>query len=243
MERWIVVTGASGALAQALFVALRTAGWGVVAVSRQAAPADTDAGQVWIQGDVSDQSGAEAVFAELAQRNIVPEFLAHLAGSFLLAGLAQTSEEQYRQCLAANLDSAFFTLRAFVSARKKAGGGGAAVFVSSVVAGTGVAFHEAVAAAKGGLEALVLAAAATHARDHIRINAVRSGLMDSPAASHMLRNERSREMARKQYPLEELISPNDVAGALLFLLHAGQVTGQILAVDGGFSAIRPMVTQ
>ena len=133
--------------------------------------------------------------------------------------------------------------RNFVNIRRKAGGGGAAVFVSSVVADIGVAFHEAVAAAKGGLESLVLAAAATHARDQIRINAVRSGLMDSPAAAHILRNERARDLARQQYPLASLISPEEVAQALLYLLSAEQITGQILAVDGGFGAIRPLVTQ
>ncbi|MCE5360398.1 MAG: SDR family oxidoreductase, partial [Acidithiobacillus sp.] len=158
------------------------------------------------------------------------------------AGLAQTSEETYRQVLAANLDSAFFSLRAFVAARKRAGEGGAAVFVSSVVADIGVSFHEAVAAAKGGLESLVLAAAATHARDAIRVNAVRSGLMDSPAASHILRNDNARTLARKQYPLGQLIDPAAVAEALLFLLTAEQITGQILAVDGGFGAVRPLLT-
>ncbi|MBU2745063.1 SDR family oxidoreductase, partial [Acidithiobacillus caldus] len=154
------------------------------------------------------------------------------------------SEQQYRQCLSANLDSAFFTLRAFVAARRRVGGGGAAVFVSSVVAAIGVAFHEAVAAAKGGLEAMVRAAAATHARDGIRVNAVASGLMDSRAAAHLLRNPQSRELAARQYPLGGLIPAEQVARMLLTLVDPenGNITGQILPVDGGFTAIRPLVT-
>ncbi|WP_312261526.1 SDR family oxidoreductase [Candidatus Igneacidithiobacillus taiwanensis] len=242
MSKLIVMTGASGALAQALLRQVRERGWRVVAVSRQAPPENWPETDIWLQEDVSHQAGADAVFAALRQRELVPDYLAHLAGSFLLAGLAQTSEETYRQVLAANLDSAFFSLRAFVAARKRAGEGGAAVFVSSVVADIGVSFHEAVAAAKGGLESLVLAAAATHARDAIRVNAVRSGLMDSPAASHILRNDNARTLARKQYPLGQLIDPAAVAEALLFLLTAEQITGQILAVDGGFGAVRPLLT-
>lgn len=242
MEHSVMITGASGALAQEVMRQARARGWRIIAVSRQEMPADWDENEVWLQEDVSSSRGVETVFDELGNRGMVPDGLAHLAGSFLLAGLGQTSESQYRQCLAANLDSAFFTLRGFVAARRKAGGGGAAVFVSSVVAHIGVAFHEAVAAAKGGVEALVLAAAATHARDQIRVNAVRSGLMDSKAASHILRNDRARELARQQYPLGELIAPEEVSRSVLFLLEASQITGQILAVDGGFGAIRPLVT-
>lgn len=243
MERSLLVTGASGSLATELIRQARDDNWRVIAVSRKSRPEDWDREDLWLQADVSTAAGAEAVFAELVRQDLVPDALAHLAGSFLLAGLAQTSEAAYRQCLAANLDSAFFLLRNFVNIRRKAGGGGAAVFVSSVVADIGVAFHEAVAAAKGGLESLVLAAAATHARDQIRINAVRSGLMDSPAAAHILRNERARDLARQQYPLASLISTREVARAILYLLSAEQITGQILAVDGGFGAIRPLVTQ
>ncbi|WP_308389269.1 SDR family oxidoreductase [Acidithiobacillus sp. AMEEHan] len=236
----LVVTGASGALAQIFMPAARAAGWRVIAVSRREPPADSPAEDLWLQEDVSTMAGAEAVFARLGEAGVLPDALAHLSGMLLLAGLAQTSEEQYRACMAANLDSAFFMLRAFVKARRRGGGGGAAVFVSSVVADIGVSFHEAVAAAKGGLEALIMAAAATHARDQIHVNGVRSGLMDSPAAAHLLRNERAREMAKQQYPLGEIISPQEVASALLYLLGAEQITGQVLAVDAGFGAVRPL---
>ncbi|WP_291511425.1 SDR family oxidoreductase [Acidithiobacillus sp.] len=240
----LLITGASGALAQVCIPMAQAQGWEVLAVSRAVQPTTATMDTRWWRADVSQMDEVDGLFKALQGEDAVPDALLHLAGSFLLAGLGQTSELQYRQCLSANLDSAFFTLRAFVAARRRAGGGGAAVFVSSVVAEIGVAFHEAVAAAKGGLEAMVRAAAATHARDGIRINAVASGLMDSRAAAHLLRNPQSRELAAKQYPLGGLIPPEQVARMLLTLVDPdnGQITGQILPVDGGFTAIRPLVT-
>lgn len=76
--------------------------------------------------------------------------------------LHRTDEDTYRQTLAANLDSAFFTLRAYVQAALKAKRPGKVVLVSSVVARVGVSNHEAIAMAKGGIEALVRSAAATY---------------------------------------------------------------------------------
>jgi len=244
MKPWLIVTGASGSLAETFIRLALKSDWRILAVTRQKdLPAIFESSEITIiQADVSTMRGTGSVINFFKERDEVPEGLAHLAGSFLLAGLLQTSEEQYRACLAANLDSAFFMLKAFVTLRKKHDNGGSAVFVSSVVSESGVAFHEAVAAAKGGLESLVRASAATHARDGIRINAVRSGLMDTKAAAHLLRNEQSRKMAQKQYPLGELIQPDQVAKAILFLLEEAQITGQILSVDGGFNAIRPLVT-
>jgi NAD(P)-dependent dehydrogenase (short-subunit alcohol dehydrogenase family) len=89
--------------------------------------------------------------------------LAHCIGSVLVAPLYSTTLEQYRDCMAADLDSAFFTLLLGVRALRvrAAQRPGAAVFMSSAAARIGTPNHEVVAAAKGGLESLVRAAAAT----------------------------------------------------------------------------------
>jgi hypothetical protein len=70
----------------------------------------------------------------------------------LLSPLHRTTTDLYRACLTANLDSAFFTLGAFVEGLRQAREPGAAVLVSSVVARIGVANHEAIATAKAGVE-------------------------------------------------------------------------------------------
>jgi NAD(P)-dependent dehydrogenase (short-subunit alcohol dehydrogenase family) len=91
------------------------------------------------------------------------------------------AEADFDDCLRANLISAFHTLGGFVGALRSARRPGAAVLVSSAAAQIGTPNHEAVAAAKAGVEGLVRAAAASHAGAGIRVNAVAPGIMETPA--------------------------------------------------------------
>jgi NAD(P)-dependent dehydrogenase (short-subunit alcohol dehydrogenase family) len=130
-----------------------------------------------------------------------------------------------------------------VEALREARQPGAAVLVSSVVARIGVANHEAIAVAKAGVESLVRSAAATYAPSRIRINGVAPGIMDTPATAKIIGNEVSRGGAAKQYPLPGIGDPADLARLMAWLLsdQARWVTGQVWAMDGGFSSVRPLV--
>ena len=132
---------------------------------------------------------------------------------------------------------------ALINALEGRPGPGSAVFVSSVVARIGVANHEAIAAAKGGLEALVRSAAATYATRGLRFNVVAPGLTETPLTAGMLKHDAMREAAARQYPLGGVQSASDVASAITWLLSpdSSRITGQILPVDGGFTAVRPLV--
>ena len=123
------------------------------------------------------------------------------------------------------------------------GGPGAAVFASSVVARIGVANHEAIAAAKGGVEALVRSGAATHAARGLRINAFAPGMTDTPMTAGMLKMPAMREGAARQYPLGGVQTADQVADVMAWLLGQGaaRLTGQVIAVDGGFTTVRPLV--
>jgi NAD(P)-dependent dehydrogenase (short-subunit alcohol dehydrogenase family) len=106
-----------------------------------------------------------------------------------------------------------------------------------------VANHEAIAAAKGGVEALVRSAAATYAAQGLRINAVAPGMTETPMTASMLKLPAMRDGAARQYPLGGLQSAEQVADVMAWLLSAAssRVTGQVIAVDGGFTTIRPLV--
>jgi Dehydrogenases with different specificities (related to short-chain alcohol dehydrogenases) len=117
------------------------------------------------------------------------------------------------------------------------------VLVSSVVAQIGVANHEAIAAAKAGVEGLVRSAAATYAPIGLRVNAVAPGMTDTPLTAGMLKVAAMREGAGKQYPLGGVQTAEQIAEVMAFLLSesASRITGQCIAVDGGFTTIRPLV--
>jgi NAD(P)-dependent dehydrogenase (short-subunit alcohol dehydrogenase family) len=117
------------------------------------------------------------------------------------------------------------------------------VFASSVVARIGVANHETIAAAKGGVEALVRSAAATYAGQGLRINAVAPGMTDTPMTAGMLKLPAMREGAARQYPLGGVQTAEQIAGVMSWLLGDGaaRLTGQVIAVDGGSTTVRPLV--
>lgn len=242
MTSIVLITGASGGIGRALSGQLHAQGLRVAAVGRDAKRlADVEA-HAHIEADTTTPEGAQqAIAACQAMLGASPTGLAHCVGNTLIAPLHRTQAQAYREVMRVNLDSAFFMLQAWIAALQ--GGPGAAVFSSSVVARIGVANHEAIAAAKGGVEALVRSTAATYAAQGVRINAVAPGMTETPMTANMLKLPAMREGAARQYPLGGIQSAEQVADVMAFLLGEGaaRLTGQILAVDGGFTTVRPLV--
>ena len=237
-----LITGASGGIGRALARKLHAQGYRVAAVGRDADRlADVEAA-VCIAADTTTIEGAGQALAACQEAlGGAPTLLAHCVGSTLIAPLHRTRADAYREIMRVNLDSAVFMLQAWIGALQ--GGPGAAVFASSVVARIGVANHEAIAAAKGGVEALVRSAAATYAAQGLRINAVAPGMTETPMTAGMLKMPAMREGAAKQYPLGGVQTADQVADVMAWLLGEGSVrlTGQVIAVDGGFTTVRPLV--
>jgi len=242
MSHTILITGAAGGIGSALAAKLEGQGWQVARVSREAARLPEGPGS--IVADVSSEAGAAAAVAAASEWfGAPPHALAHCAGSTLLAPVARTSEAQYRAVLAANLDSAFFISKAWVAAKLGAKTPGTALFFSSVVAGIGVANHAAIAAAKAGVEALARSMAADHSAVGLRFNVIAPGLVRSPLTERMVSSEAATKGVAAQYPLGRFGELDDAVNAAAFLLgdDSGWINGQVLALDGGFQAVRPMV--
>jgi len=184
--------------------------------------------------DATDFSAVDAVFKK--HKGITAA--ANLAGSILLKPASSTSEADFETTIAQNLKSAFALVRAASGAMRSTGG--SVVLMSSCAASIGLANHEAIAAAKAGVEGLMRAAAATCAGSKIRFNAVAPGLTDTPMAERLTSNEASLKASIAMHPLGRIGKAEEIAAAIAFLLDPANdwITGQVLGVDGGLSRVK-----
>lgn len=240
-----LITGAAGGLGQALARHLAASGWSLVVVSRSRSRLSEAFGDahLQVQADCSLDAGARQMVDALRHHQVVPAAFAHCVGNIRLGALHRMAQADIDSALRANLVSAILSLQAYLTLLHEARQGGAAVLVSSAAAQVGTPNHEVISAAKAGVEGLVRGAAASHAGAGIRVNAVAPGIMDTPAAGHVIGSEPARAAAARQYPIPGIATPCDVVPLMAWLLSdaAARVTGQVWSVDGGFSAIRPLV--
>lgn len=241
----VLIAGLTGGIGSDLARRLHRSGWRVGGFARSAdrlAALETELpGLETAVADATDPAAVEAALADLTTRGGGQlDAYVHCVGSIILKAAHLTSIEEWRRTLDLNLNSAFYGLRAAVGPMQ-ARGAGAIVLLSSVAASTGLPGHEAIAAAKGGIEGLVRAAAASYASRNIRINAVAPGLVDTPLAAGLLGNPAARAFSEKMHPLGRVGTPANIASAIAYLLtpEADWVTGQVWGVDGGLGSVRP----
>ena len=200
--------------------------------------------------DLSDEAQANAAVAACqATFGRIDGLLAVAGGSGRRFGdgpLHTLTGEAWDQTLALNARSQALVMAAVLRAMIEqapdaAGSRGAAVLVSSVLATDpvpGLFATHAYAASKGAVNALMRTSAAYYAAHGIRVNGLAPALTDTPMAARAAADPATVAFARRKQPLANgLIDPMDVARAALFLLSddALRVTGQLLAVDGGWS--------
>jgi NAD(P)-dependent dehydrogenase (short-subunit alcohol dehydrogenase family) len=245
MNSVALITGAAGGLGRSLAAKLAVEGWQLVLVCREADRLREIYGDnhLQVEADCATAEGAKHIFETASAQGLLPRALAHCVGNIRLGALHRLTENEFQESLQANLISSFHTLGAFIGNLRQHNQPGSAVLVSSVAAQIGTPNHEAVAAAKAGVEGLARGAAATYAPYGVRVNVVAPGIMDSPATRAILGSEAARAAASRQYPLPGIGSTDELADLMSWLMseRSGRVTAQVWSLDGGFTGIRPLV--
>lgn len=191
------------------------------------------------QAEATDSEAVDHVF-ESAHTDVGPlGGYAHCIGSIVLKSAHQLSDDDWAETLRLNLDSAFYALRAGIKRMQKQQRG-SMVFVSTGAARAGVPAHEAIAAAKAGLEGLVRSAAASYASRGLRFNAVAPGMVETPLAAPILGSETGRKFSAAMHPLGRIGQPAEIASLMAWLLsdHAAWVSGETYSIDGGLAHLR-----
>lgn len=236
-----VVLGATGAVGSELAHRLHARGARLVLLARDAERLAAVAGPLGAATAVVDARDPAALRETLVEtcagRDVVG--VAHCIGSLLLKPASRTSVDEWREVIDTNLSSAFGVAMALPEILPR---GGCVVFCSSVAAELGLPNHEAIAAAKAGLQGLARALAATHARRSIRCHCVAPALVEAGMTKALLQRAGMREATGKQNPSGRIGTPADVARAIEFLLdpRSDWISGQVLGVDGGFGVLRTL---
>jgi NAD(P)-dependent dehydrogenase (short-subunit alcohol dehydrogenase family) len=239
-----VIMGATGGIGSELSRTLAAKGAKLLLAGRQKEKVESLAGELGAQAYVFDATRVEEVERSIAAA--VKGFgrvdgIANCVGSLLLKAAHSTSEEEWMSVLHTNLTSSFAAVRAAGKHMRKAGG--SVALVSTAAARHGLANHEAIAAAKGGVIGLVLSAAATYARYGIRFNCVAPGLVRTPMTAGITGNEMAVKASSAMHALGKIGEPEHIASGLAWLLDPVQnwVTGQVLGIDGGLSSVMPRI--
>lgn len=245
-DKYMLITGAAGGIGRATVAIFSQKGWRVIGVDRASFGEGFPENGHFIQADISEASQLEDIFAQAKAFTDSLDALVNNAAYQIAKPLLQTSVEEWDAVMASNLRSVFLSAKlAYPLLQNR--GGGAVVNVSSVHAVATSKDIAAYAASKGGLLALTRAMAIEFAPDHIRVNAILPGAVDTP----MLRAGLSRDHAGAgsvQARLENLARrtvsgkigrPEEIAHAIYFLADSEQssfMTGQAMIVDGGATA-------
>jgi NAD(P)-dependent dehydrogenase (short-subunit alcohol dehydrogenase family) len=232
-----VIQGANSAMAQELVA--QNAGARFLLLSENPLEKPPQAEHISCVGSALDEEFVKASIERALEQWQSIDGYAHFSGSILLKPLHMTRIEEWEGIFSKHVTTAFVGLKAIIPVFKRQGSG-SVVLISSTAARIGLQNHEAIAAAKGALEAMVRSCAATYAP--VRFNAIAPGLTRSRMSQKIVASEAALKASLQLQAIQRLAEPADMANAVSFLLspQSGMVTGQVIAIDGGLSATKRM---
>jgi len=229
MQTYLIV-GASSGIGLQLAKNLIETGNKVIALSRSENELNTLSNVTYYQVDISEETPNFPII----EGNI--NGLIYCPGTINLKPFRALKSEDYLNEFNINALGAAKTIKQYLPNLTAAGNGNIVLF-STVAMQTGMAFHASIAMAKGAVEGLTRSLAAEFA-PKVRVNAVAPSLTSTPLSDKLINAEAKLKGAEERHPLKKIGSVNDICQAVEYLLNATWVTGQIIQVDGGMSAIR-----
>lgn len=241
-----IVTGASSGLGARFARVLDAAGARVVLAARrierlEQVAADLE-GALAVQCDLADPDAPAQLVDQVLDRFGRVDVLVNNAGTSEVTPALSQPPERFGEILDVNLIAPFALAQRVARDMIDSGRGGSIVNITSIwgVVGVGQIPDAAYAASKGGLANLTRELAAQWARRGVRVNALAPGWFRSEMTiGTMFGDERAERWVAGRTPMGRGGEQHELDGALLFLASEASsfVTGQILYVDGGWTAV------
>lgn len=242
--RTALVTGAGQGIGEAIAQTLLASGAHVVAIDREVAGLEALAvgndRVLPVVGDVTDPELPKQIEAVLTKVGLDVDILINNAGIARGSHALDTSDDDLQRYFDINV-KAVFTLSRWAIPRMIRRGGGAIVNTASVFGIIGAYGSAGYSMSKSAVVGMTRQMATDFGPSGIRVNAVAPGLIETPLTAERIRSEPwRRQIMIEQTPLPRVGTPLDIARTVRFLAsdEASFITGQVIAIDGGWAVGR-----
>lgn len=247
-DKVAIITGAAGGQGQVAVAIFAREGAKVVAsdLAEKGALAPTEAeypdSVTYVQADVTREADLERIVKTAVDRFGRLDVLYNNHGAMVGSPFLETSMEEFDRCIAVNL-RASFRLSQLAAREMVKAGGGSIIHNSSTGGLVGFPDMTAYGASKGGLAQLARSMANDLVGYGIRVNAICPGAIDTPMPHKYLEKVTDKQAAWEgiaaAHPMKRFGRPEEVVNLALFLAsdEASYMTGAVIPVDGGFTAV------
>ena len=243
-----VVTGGGSGIGRCTAELFAAAGARVVVADINAEAAQSVAsaisaagGAAWARpADVADEVAVQSLFADVAARESRVDILVNSAGAVIRRPAVELTLADWDKVVSVNMTGVFLCARTAARYMQKDERGGSIVNIASIMGLSGGGLYPNISyqSSKGAVVNMTRALAVEWAKQKIRVNAVAPTYVRTPFIAKLLEDPELVAKIEDMTPMGRLAVPEDIATAILFLASpaAAMITGQILAVDGGFLA-------
>src|SRR5580658_5796859 len=234
-EKTAIVTGAQQGIGAGFVEGFLKEGYNVVATSLKVSQSMTASPRlVLVDGDIGKQeTGEKAVGAAIKHFGTI-DVLVNNAGIFRTKPFTDFTTEDFNALVSTNLLGFLYITQLTVKQMLKQKSGNVVTISATLVDQPFAGENASVSMiTKGGLNAVTKSLAIEYAKADIRFNAVAPGVVDTP-----LHKNDSQDIMKTFQPMGKIVGVQDIFDAVFYLAEAGQVTGEIIHVDGGAHAGR-----